>query len=92
LERPLFYYLIACAFLSLATFIVCGYDKFAAKTNRRRAPERTLLLFSAAGGATGMLLGMLALRHKTRHMSFRILVPLFAIAHYMVGLLLLSYC
>ena len=49
------------------------------------------LLLSALGGATGMLAGMLMLRHKTRHVSFRIVIPLLAIAQFVGGLLLYRY-
>ena len=53
--------------LTLATFIVCGIDKFAAKKQMRRVPEKTLFLLSAIGGSVGMFAGMLTFRHKTQH-------------------------
>lgn len=66
-------YLLA---INLAALAVCCHDKRAARRRARRVPEKTLLLLSAAGGAFGMLAGMLGCRHKTRHPSFMILVPL----------------
>ena len=53
--------------ISLVAFIVCGYDKYMAKTGGWRIPEATLLLFSLFGGGLGMSLGIHLFRHKTRH-------------------------
>ena len=64
---------------SLVTFILYAADKIAAKKGHWRIPEKTLLLSAAFGGAFGALLGMYLLRHKTKHRSFTILVPLFLI-------------
>lgn len=60
------------------TFLFCFYDKLASKTDgrKRRVPERRFFLLSAFGGAAGMLFGMLLFRHKTRHTSFRVGIPL----------------
>ena len=67
-------YLIA---ISLISVIVCIYDKIAAKHNpRHRTRERTLLLLSAMGGSVAMLLTMLLIRHKTRHVKFMLGIPL----------------
>ena len=67
-------YLLA---LNLIAFIVCGIDKFKAQHDRWRVPEKTLFLLSALGGALGFYLGMRCFRHKTKHLSFQILIPLF---------------
>ena len=61
--------------LTLATFIVCGIDKFAAKKQMRRVPEKTLFLLSAIGGSVGMFAGMLTFRHKTQHWYFKFGIP-----------------
>lgn len=63
-----------------AVFLLYALDKSRARRHRgRRVPERTLLLCALLGGGAGALLGMQLLRHKTRHTSFRILVPLGAV-------------
>ena len=64
------------ALISLVSVIVCIYDKIAAKHNpRHRTRERTLLLLSAMGGSVAMLLTMLLIRHKTRHVKFMLGLP-----------------
>ena len=65
------------ALISLTSVIVTIYDKWAAKHNpRHRVPEATLLLFSLIGGSVAMLVTMLTIRHKTKHMKFMIGIPL----------------
>ena len=51
-------------------------DKIKAKKNRWRIPEATLFLIAAIGGSVGSLLGMYTFRHKTRHISFTLGIPL----------------
>lgn len=53
-----------------------GMDKYRARLGLWRVSERTLLLSAFALGGIGAMLGMLLFRHKTRHLRFRILVPL----------------
>ncbi|MDO4460008.1 MAG: DUF1294 domain-containing protein [Clostridia bacterium] len=38
--------------------------------------EKTLISWCFAGGAIGGMFGMFACHHKTKHLKFRILVPL----------------
>ena len=63
--------------MNIAAFITYGVDKRRAIKNRWRVPERTLLLLAALGGGIGALAGMLLFHHKTKHLRFQILVPLF---------------
>ncbi|MED1780321.1 DUF1294 domain-containing protein [Brevibacillus fortis] len=55
-------------------------DKRLAKEKGFRIPELSLLLVAFLGGGIGALEGMLIQRHKTKHASFLILLPLFCIA------------
>lgn len=61
---------------SLILFALMGIDKRHARTGGRRVPERTLFLFALLGGALGGAAGMLAFRHKTKHASFMMGMPL----------------
>lgn len=63
-------------FINTVAYLVMSDDKRRARQRRDRVPERTLFLLAALGGALGVLLAMNAKRHKTKHMSFRIGIPL----------------
>ena len=73
LYKALVIYLCA---ISLASVVVCCYDKIAAKHNpKHRIREATLLWLSALGGSVAMLVTMLLIRHKTKHKKFMIGIP-----------------
>lgn len=55
--------------------LVFAFDKRRARLDRRRVPERTLMLLAAAFGAAGALAGMRLARHKTRKPLFAFGVP-----------------
>lgn len=67
--------------VNVIAFILYGLDKKYAREGRWRIPEKTLLGIVLIGGAAGAWIGMQTFRHKTKHMSFRTLVPLFAVVH-----------
>lgn len=67
--------------VNIIAFILYGLDKKYAREGRWRIPEKTLLGIAMIGGAAGAWIGMQTFRHKTKHMSFRTLVPLFAVVH-----------
>ncbi|GAB1530189.1 MULTISPECIES: DUF1294 domain-containing protein [Brevibacillus] len=73
--------------LAAGALLVNGYayylmqaDKRLAKEKGFRVPEMSLFLVAFLGGGIGAFEGMLIQRHKTKHTSFRILLPLFCIA------------
>ena len=67
--------LVYLAVMSLIAFAAFGLDKFKAKTNRWRIPERTLFLLAILGGGVGAFLGMKVFRHKTWHSQFVFGIP-----------------
>lgn len=67
--------------INLFAFLMYGLDKQKAKKSKWRISERILLLLAAAGGSAGAYAGMLVFRHKTRHLKFRIGVPLILVIH-----------
>ena len=71
--------LIYLLLINAAGFIVMLYDKYLAKNNLWRIPERTLFGIALFGGSLGCLAGMYTVRHKTRHKSFTIGIPLILI-------------
>ncbi len=62
--------------INLSTFLLYGWDKFAANTSFRRVPEVVLYTITFLGGPAGALLGMNVFRHKTRKTSFQFVVAL----------------
>lgn len=50
-------------------------DKYNAKKNLWRIPEKTLLTVAAMGGSLGCYAGMHTFRHKTKHPKFTIGIP-----------------
>ena len=76
-------------FYNAFVFALMGADKKKAARGRRRVSERALLWCAALGGGLGGVLGMRLFRHKTRHLKFQILMPVFCVAQ--LGLLFLLY-
>ena len=73
MESYVLIYLLAA---NVAAFLVFGIDKWKAVKGRWRIPEKTLLLFAAAGGSPGALAGMFVFHHKIRKPLFYLGVPL----------------
>ena len=61
---------------NIIVFALYAVDKKKAKKGSRRISEKTLLVSAAFMGGLGALIGMQALRHKTKHAQFTIGVPL----------------
>lgn len=75
------YIVIYLIIVNLITCILYGVDKLKAIAGGSRTPEKVLLGFAFIGGSLGALAGMQLFRHKTRHVKFRICIPLFLIVH-----------
>lgn len=73
--------LIYLLIINVVTFIIAGIDKRAAVYNRWRVPEKTLFGLSIIGGAVGLYIAMFFFRHKTKHASFTIGIPVIIVIH-----------
>lgn len=73
MENSLFAYI---AVVNIITFYLMRVDKQKAIKNQFRIPERTYFLLSILGGAIGTYIGMKIFRHKTKHASFAIGMPI----------------
>ncbi|OAB44614.1 DUF1294 domain-containing protein [Paenibacillus antarcticus] len=62
--------------INMVGYLVMSEDKRRAQKRRDRVPEKTLFLLAAIGGALGVIIAMYRKRHKTRHLSFRIGIPM----------------
>lgn len=61
---------------NIITFATMGVDKYKATHGKWRIKERTLFLLSFLLGGIGVFCGMYIFHHKTKHISFKVLVPL----------------
>lgn len=70
------YMLIFLACANLLSLVLMAVDKSKAMRHRWRIPEKVLFAAAILGGGLGAVAGMILLNHKTKHMSFRIGLPL----------------
>ena len=61
--------------INLAAFLLMGIDKFRARRELWRIPEKVLFGSALLGGSVGAIAGMFFFRHKTQHLSFRLGLP-----------------
>ncbi|RLL47908.1 DUF1294 domain-containing protein [Oceanobacillus piezotolerans] len=73
--------------VNIIGFIMMRIDKQKAIKGKFRIPERTFWLLAILGGAIGIYMGMKAFRHKTKHTSFIIGVPVLIV----INLVLFAY-
>jgi uncharacterized membrane protein YsdA (DUF1294 family) len=61
---------------NILVFAMFGIDKYKAARGKWRISEKALLICSFLMGGVGAMLGMSAFRHKTKHLKFKLLMPL----------------
>ncbi|KGX93404.1 membrane protein [Pontibacillus halophilus JSM 076056 = DSM 19796] len=71
--------LIYIVMINLIGVVLMRVDKQRAKRNQWRIQEKTLFGVAVMGGSVGIWTGMRLYRHKTKHSSFVIGIPLIAI-------------
>ena len=74
---------VLCA--SLLDFVLMGVDKWKARHDRWRVPERAFFCVALLGGTPGAPLGMWTFRHKTRHWYFRYGLPALLLVQLALG-------
>lgn len=84
------YLLVYLLIINAAGFLLMLVDKYKARKNLWRIPEATLLGVAAIGGSVGALLGMYAVRHKTRHLKFTLGIPVLLALQIVLGIILLA--
>jgi len=67
--------------INLIGFLLMWTDKRKARKNQWRLKENKLWTIAVLGGALGMTVAMFLFRHKTKHLSFFIGLPLLTILH-----------
>jgi len=82
--------LFAVLVINVFGFVLVGIDKYKAKKHRWRIPEKTFFIISILGGSPGVYIGLFTFKHKTRHISFIVGIPLIialqlALLYYFLG-------
>lgn len=67
--------IIYLAIVNLAAFIMTGTDKYKARRKKWRISEKSFFILGLLGGGIGVLLGMSAFHHKTKHLKFTLGIP-----------------
>lgn len=70
------FFLVYLFLINAAGFALMLTDKYKAKNNLWRIPEKTFFAIALLGGSVGCLWGMYTVRHKTKHISFSVGLPL----------------
>jgi uncharacterized membrane protein YsdA (DUF1294 family) len=76
--------LIYLVVMNVIGFAIMGIDKSKAKRGAWRIPEKTLFLVAILGGSIGSILGMKQFRHKTKHKTFTIGMPVIFIVQVII--------
>lgn len=70
------YFAIYLIIVNAVAFLLMLADKRKAKKKQWRIPEKVLFGSAIIGGSIGAILGMYAFRHKTKHTSFTVGMPI----------------
>lgn len=85
------YILLYFILISVVAIIVTASDKARARKGTWRTPESTLLIISALGGSVAMLITMLGIHHKTKHIKFMLGIPIIILFQAVVAVFVLRY-
>lgn len=69
-----------------------GMDKHWARRGKRRVRERTLFAAALCWGALGVWVGMVCFRHKTKHVTFKLGMPMLLTANWISLIYILTEC
>ena len=82
-------YLVLLTAMSLATFVMYGWDKRQARNDGWRVPEVRLHVAAFLGGWPGAFAGQNYFRHKTQKLSFKLLTWSALLLHSLVTVVIL---
>nr|WP_106496954.1 DUF1294 domain-containing protein [Lentibacillus sp. Marseille-P4043] len=81
-------YYVCWFIINVFGFGLMGLDKQKARKHQWRISEKMLWLTIIIGGSIGSYLGMKLFHHKTKHLSFKLGVPIFIVLHVALAILL----
>lgn len=70
------YFAIYLIIVNAVAFLLMLSDKRKAKKKQWRIPEKVLFGSAIIGGSIGAILGMYTFRHKTKHTTFTVGMPI----------------
>ena len=82
--------LIYLCIINALGFVLMLTDKYKARKKLWRIPEATLFGVAVLGGSLGCIAGMYTVRHKTKHLTFTVGMPLILAVQVIVLVLLLG--
>ena len=82
--------IIYLVLINAVSFILMLVDKYKAVKKLWRIPEAILFVSAIAGGSIGALCGMRLARHKTKHLSFALGIPIILALQVLLGLWFLT--
>ena len=85
------YVLLYLLIINAVGFLLMLVDKYKAKKNLWRIPEKALLTVACIGGSIGCLLGMQTDRHKTKHLQFSLGLPIILALQIILVIVLLPH-
>ncbi|WP_371381641.1 DUF1294 domain-containing protein [Sporomusa aerivorans] len=88
LDSKLLIWSMPYLFWNLAAFLLVRLDKRRACKKEWRIRERTFFFIALFFGAAGVLSGMYTYRHKTRHWSFILGIPVLFLVNLIWGYIL----
>ncbi len=80
--------LVCLIIVNALGFLLMLIDKYKAKKNLWRIPEKTFFIIALMGGSLGCLGGMYTARHKTKHLSFVLGMPIIFALQTVIGFLI----
>lgn len=81
-------YQIYILIINVIAFVLFGIDKHKARQGLWRIPEKFIFLSAILGGSIGAICGMELFRHKTKHKSFTIGLPVILILQIILALII----
>ncbi len=90
------YFILYVIFINLLGFILMKLDKYYAIKKQYRISEKTFFIIALLLGSIGVYAGIYTFRHKTKHLSFTVMIPVLFIlniisVYYIFKYNLLSY-
>lgn len=83
-------FIIYLIIINIIGFSSMGIDKYKATHHKWRISEKTLFIIALLGGSAGSIIGMQLFRHKTKHPSFFIGMPVIFFLQIAIAILQIS--